>query len=223
MMRKSLLLASILGFAAGAVYAFFLGGRGAILPAAPATLGEETQRLEAELSLAAAKKPYLVLDLVSSRLDYRLSGMTTKSIPFHLDSIRDRGKDGKLEAGKLAVLSIEDRGAPVEIIVPPDPDKPVDPLKDPKLFPPDPPTDFTLLFDRHFKVRFYGEKTGGWGMSMSGVGKRFKEWLPWGPGGGRRETRIQLRVPAERAQEIYRALYRGQKVLVVGLGETAKP
>ncbi len=221
MIRKSLLAAAIFGFAAGGVYAFLLGARGGFLPAAPPTLGEETQRLETELSLAAAKKPYLVLDLVNSRLDYRLSGMTTKSIPFRVDSIRDKGKDGRIEAGRLALLSIEDRGAPVEIIVPPDPAKPVDPLKDPKLFPPDPPSDFTLLFDRPFKVRMVGEKSEGW--SMSGMGLRFKEWLPWGPGGGRKETRVQLRLPAERAQEIYRALYRGEKVLVVGLGEIAKP
>lgn len=221
MIRKSLFLAAVFGFVAGGVYALLLGAKGGILPAAPATLGEETQRLETELSLAAAKKPYLVLDLVNARLDYRLSGMTTKSIPFHLDSIRDRGKDGRIQAGRMSVLSIEDRGHPVEIIVPPDPDKPVDPLKDPKLFPPDPPTDFTLLFDRPFKVRFLGEKTGGW--SMSGMGRRFKDWLPWGPGGGRQETRVQVRVPAERAQEIYRALYQGEKVLVVGLGESASP
>jgi hypothetical protein len=221
LIRKSLFLAAVFGFVAGGVYALLLGAKGGILPAAPATLGEETQRLETELSLAAAKKPYLVLDLVNARLDYRLSGMTTKSIPFHLDSIRDRGKDGRIQAGRMSVLSIEDRGHPVEIIVPPDPDKPVDPLKDPKLFPPDPPTDFTLLFDRPFKVRFLGEKTGGW--SMSGMGRRFKDWLPWGPGGGRQETRVQVRVPAERAQEIYRALYQGEKVLVVGLGESASP
>src|SRR5262249_20714695 len=119
-----------------------------------------------------------------------------------------------------ALLSIEDRGAPVEIIVPPDPTKPVDPLKDPKLFPPDPPSDFTLLFDQPFKVRVFGEKAGEW--SMSSMGKRFQEWLPWGPGGGRKETRIQLRLPAERAQEIYRQLYRGEKVLIVGAGEPVK-
>ena len=222
-MKKGLFLAAVFGFAAGGVYALLLGAKGGALPPAPATLGEETQRLESELSLAAAKKPYLVLDLVNASLDYRLSGMTTKSIPFQLDWVRDRGRDGKIAAGKMALLSIQDRGAPAEVIVPPDPDKPVDPLKDPKLFPPDPPTDFTLLFDRPFKVRVLGEKAGGWGMSMTGMGRRFKEWLPWGPGAGRKETRVQIRIPAERAQEVYRALYRGEKVLVVGLGEPAKP
>ena len=220
MIRKGLLVAAMLGFAAGGVYAL-LGARGRMLPPAPPTLGEETQRLEAELSLAASKKPYLVMDLLNWRIDYRLSGMTTKSIPFRVDSVREKGKEGRIEAGKLALLSIEDRGAPVEIIVPPDPAKPVDPLKDPKLFPPDPPSDFTLLFDRSFKVRMVGEKTEGW--SVSGMGRRFKEWLPWGPGGGREETRVQIRLPAVRAQEVYRALYRGEKVLVVGLGETAAP
>ena len=222
MIRKSLLIAAMFGFAAGGGVAFLLGARGgALLPASPPTLAEETRRLETELSLAAAKKPYLILDLVNSRLDYRLSGMTTKSVPFRVDSIREKGKEGRIEAGRLALLSIEDRGAPVEIIVPADPAKPVDPLKDPKLFPPDPPSDFTLLFDRPFKVRFYGEESQGW--SMRGMGRRFKEWLPWGPGGGREETRVQIRLPAERAQEVYRALYRGEKVLVVGVGETAKP
>ena len=220
MIRRSLFIAALFGFAAGGVYALLLGARSSDAPPAPATLGEETERMQAELSLAAAKKPYLILDLINSRLDYRLSGMTMKSIPFQIDSIRDQGKGGAIDAGRLALLSIEDRGAPVEIIVPPDPTKPVDPLNDPKLFPPDPPSDFTLLFDQPFKVRMLGEKAGEW--SMSSMGRRFKEWLPWGPGGGRNETRIQLRLPAERAQEIYRQLYRGEKVLIVGAGEPAK-
>ncbi|MCI0410500.1 MAG: hypothetical protein L0191_18390, partial [Acidobacteria bacterium] len=77
----------------------------------------------------------------------------------------------------------------------------------------------TLLFDHPVKVRFLGEKEGGWKSKMQGVGRAVSTWLPWGPGAGRKEIRVQLRLPAERAQEVYRALYRDEKVLVLGLGE----
>ena len=54
---------------------------------------------------------------------------------------------------------------------------------------------------------------------MQGVGRAVQGWLPWGPGAGKNEIRIQLRLPAEEAKEIYRALFRSQKVLVLGLSE----
>jgi hypothetical protein len=93
----------------------------------------------------------------------------------------------------------------------------VDPIKDPKLFPPDPPTDFTLLFDRPVKVRFLGTKEEGWKERVQGVGRAVRGWLPWGPGSGTDEIRIQISLPASQAQEIYRALYRGENVVVQGL------
>jgi len=95
----------------------------------------------------------------------------------------------------------------------------MDPLKDPKLFPPDPPTDFTLVFDRSVKVRFVAMDLEGWKARMQGVGRAVKGWLPFGPGAGKDETRIQLQVPAVEAQEIYRALYQHERVLVLGLSE----
>jgi len=187
--------------------------------AAKPTLSQETDLLEMEYTLALSKKPYLILNLLDSRLDYRLGGMTLKSLPLEVDSIRERGRTSLPEPGRLTLLSVEDRGAPPEVIVPPDPDKPVDPLKDPKLFPPDPPTDYTLLFDRPFKLRVFGERQEGWRSTMEGVGRAVVHWLPWGPGRGSSETRIQVRVPAAEAQEIYRALFRLERVLVVGIGE----
>jgi hypothetical protein len=59
----------------------------------------------------------------------------------------------------------------------------------------------------------------GWKAKIQGVGRAVKGWLPWGPGAGKHETRIQLLVPAVEAQEIYRALYQHERVLVLGLSE----
>jgi hypothetical protein len=174
-----------------------------------------------EYPLAASKKPYLILDLLNARLDYRISGMTIKSLPLEIDSIREWGKEGKLDRGGLMLLEIQDRGAPPEVIIPPDPNKPVDPLEDPKLFPPDPPTDFTLLFDRPVKVRFLGLKEEGWKEKVQGVGRAVKGWLPWGPGGGKGEIRIQLKLPGDEAKEIYRALFRSERVVLLGLPDSS--
>ena len=218
--RGALTSAIVAGLALGAIAGYWSGRRsGYALPIGKSTLEQEASRLEMEYPLAAAKKPYLILDLLDSRLDYRLSGMTLKSLPLQIDSIRISGKEGRLSREGNLLLELEDRGAPPELIVPPDPNKPVDPLKDPKLFPPDPPSDFTLLFDRSVKVRFLGMKDEGWQAKMQGVGRTMKGWLPWGPGAGKNEIRIQLRLPAPEAQEIYRALYQHEKFLVLGLAE----
>jgi hypothetical protein len=222
MNRKVAAIAAILGFLLGGLAGRLAGRRGDFdRPGGEPSLKQDTRRLETEYPLALSKKPYLILDLLNSRVDYRLSGMTIKSLPIQIDSIRERGRKGALNPGRFALLSIEDRGAPPEVIVPPDPDKPVDPLEDPKLFPPAPPTDFTLIFDQPVKVRFQGEQADGWKSRMQGVGRAVSGWLPWGPGAGKRETRVQLRLPAERAQEVYRALYRSEKVLVLGMGQEA--
>jgi len=222
MNRKALVTAVILGLLLGGAVGYLtVGRRDYARRGGKPSLEQETRRLETEYPLALSKKPYLVLDLLDSRLDYRLSGMTLKSLPIRIDSIQERGRKGDLAPGRLTLLSIEDRGAPPEVIVPPDPDKPVDPLEDPKLFPPAPPIDFTLLFDQPVKVRFLGEKEEGWKAKMQGVGRAVSGWLPWGPGAGKGETRVQLRLPAEQAQEVYRTLYRREMVLVVGMGTEA--
>ena len=221
--RGALLSAVLAGLLLGSVAAYWSGRRGYAVPGGRPTLDQETRRLELEYPLAASKKPYLILDLLDARLDYRLSGMTLKSIPFQIDSIVKQGKEGALGQGEHLLLQIEDRGAPPEVIVPPDPNQPVDPLKDPKLFPPDPPSDFTLLFNRPVKVRFLGIKEEGWKERVQGVGRAVKGWLPWGPGGGKQETRIQLSLPAGEAQEIYRALYRSESVLVLGISSGPQP
>jgi hypothetical protein len=215
--KGALFAAALLGLGLGAAATFVTKEKPPYAPrTGKETLEEAIQRLESELPLSTTRKPYLILDLLGSRLDYRISGITAKSIAFRIDSIRKRGVQTRPEPTKMMILRVEDRGAPPEVIIPPDPDKPVDPLKDPKLFPPDPPTDFTLILDHGTKVRFLGQKGTGW---MEGMGRAVKDWLPWGPGSGRMETQIQILLPAERAQEIYRALYRDERVLVMGLGD----
>jgi len=218
--RRTLGWAILVGLVLGALAGYWSGRKnGYALSHGQPSLEQKTRRLEMEYPLAMSKKPYLILDLLDSRLEYRLSGMTLKSLPVQIESIREKGREGRLVQGGGLLLELEDRGAPPEVIVPPDPNKPVDPLKDLKLFPPDPPTDFTLVFDRSVKMRFVAMDQEGWKAKIQGVGRAVKGWLPWGPGTGKDETRIQLQVPAVEAQEIYRALYQHERVLVLGLSE----
>jgi hypothetical protein len=181
----------------------------------PPTLEQETRRLEAELPLAASRKPYLVVDLLSSNLVYRISGMSPKTIPFQIASVRDRLGRRELSPEGQSLLVLEERGAPREVIKPPNPDEPLDPLKDPKIFPPDPPTSYTLTFEGSATVEILGEKESGWKERVTSLGKGIRQWLRRGHEKGK--LRVRIRLPAPRAQEIYRALYRGEKVLLLGV------
>jgi hypothetical protein len=183
------------------------------------TVEQETRRLETELPLAASRMPYLVVDLLSSRIIYRISGLSPKTIPFRIDSIR--GKQGRMALAQegQSLLVLQGRGAPREIIKPPDPNQPVDPLKDPKIFPPDPPKSYTLSFEGPVTIEIVGEKEGGWKDRLATFARSFRKWLGRGRGNGK--VQIRLRLPAARAQEIYRGLYRGEKVLLLGLEEPA--
>ena len=220
----ALLVAAVAGLAAGYSGAAYLragDGGGELLRSREPTLAETTRRLEVEYPLAESRKPYLVLDLSASRLDYRISGVTTKSIPLRVDSIRTPRGRADIGSGRLKLLTLHDRGAPPEVIRPPDPSAPVDPLKDPKIFPPDPPTDYTLSFDQPVRIRIQGEGSGGVADALRGAGKTIRERLGAGGGGSHELAMLRVRVSAGRAQEIYRALFQGEKVLVLGFGEKA--
>jgi hypothetical protein len=209
------------GLLAGIGLAVLQGDRRGYLPPRSApNLDEQTRRLEAELPLAASKKPYLVIDLLDSRLEYRISGMTPKILPFQIDSLHGLSRGETLSPARITLLELRDRGAPKEVIVPPDPNKPADPLKDPKLFPPDPPTDYTLLFDRPLTIRIVGEQPAGWATRLKGIEDSFRAWRRRSSGGSR--FRIQIRLPADKVQEIYRGLYPGEMMLVYGIGDAGK-
>ncbi|HEV8335016.1 MAG TPA: hypothetical protein VGR67_01190 [Candidatus Polarisedimenticolia bacterium] len=180
------------------------------------TLEQETRRLEAELPLAASKLPYLVLDLLSGRLEYRISGMSPKSIPFQIGSLRGAAGTASLDPRHLTLLVLKERGAPREVIKPPDPDKPVDPLKDPKIFPPDPPSEYVLSFEEPVRIRVVGERRITWKSGFTALRRAMRRWVA--RRAGKESIRIEIRLPAERAQEIYRSLYPGERILVLGIG-----
>jgi hypothetical protein len=218
-MRKvSILIAGLVcGLALGvAAFAVVMLRRPDYAPnGTPPTLGQDTRRLQTELPLAASKKPYLVLDLLSSRIIYRISGLTPKTIPVKIDSIREGRRFRSLAPDALILLVLQARGAPREVIKPPDPGKPQDPLKDPNVFPPDPPSTYTLEFDRPVKIQILGDEHEGWRGRLSFLLRTVRQWLGKGP--GRDEVEIRLSLPAPKAQEIYRGLYRGERILVLGV------
>ena len=186
----------------------------------PGTLAERTRLLEMEYPLAVSRKPYLILNLPAGRLDYRISGVTIKSIPMRVEGIESPRAGVEVGPSRLTLLTLLDRGAPPEVIHPPDPNVPVDPLKDPRVFPPDPPTEYKLSFEPStVQVRIKGDRRKGVHEVVRSAGSLLRDL--WGSRGesGEKRAWIGIRVPAERAQEIYRALYRGEKVVLVGLGK----
>ncbi len=188
--------------------------------ASPGTLAERTRLVEMEYPLAASRKPYLLLNLPAGRLDFRISGVTAKSIPVRVEGIESGRAGGEIGSNRLTLLTLRDRGAPPDVIHPPDPNVPVDPLKDPRVFPPDPPTEYKLSFEPPtVQVRIKG--IGGRGVQevVRTAGSLFRGLLEGRGGSQQKRAWIGIRVPTERAQEIYRALYRGEKVVVVGFGE----
>jgi hypothetical protein len=95
----------------------------------------------------------------------------------------------------------------------------VDPLKDPHIFPPDPPIEYKLSFDPpSVHVRIKGERGKGVHEVVRSAGSLFRSLLEARDSSGGKRAWIGLRVPAERAQEIYRALYRGEMIVVIGFG-----
>ena len=213
---KKLVAVAAIGVALGALCARWLLPRPDYTPLKSRPgLVDETRRLEAEYPLAESKKPYLILDLLSRQLIYRLSGMTLKMVPFEIDVIRGVPNGERPAQDRLALLVLSERGAPREVIKPPPPGVEIDPLKDPRLFPPDPPTDFILGFDQPVKVRVVGEKDRGWKEHYQGIRKRLRELTR--RKSGPPEMRIQIRLPAAQAQELYRSLYQGEKVLFLGV------
>lgn len=201
------------GFAGGLAHAWLTRVR---VASTTPTLEEATRRLEIELPLAESRLPYLVLDLTLSRLEFRMSGFTAKSLPVVVEKLVGPQTGRTVGPGRLAVLTMTDRGHPPEVIRPPDPDAPYDPLKDPKIFPPDPPTDFILSFEQPVKIRFHSGETESLEKALRGARNTLREWFEREEGG--EGTRIRLRVPGAAAREIYRTLYRGEKVLLVGVG-----
>ena len=219
---KTLLVVAVVGVGLGALSArWLLSPRDYSPVKSRPGLVDETRRLEAEVPLAESKKPYLIVDLLSRRLIYRLSGMTLKMVAFEIDVIRGVPDEERLAQDRMALLVLAERGAPREVIKPPPPGVEIDPLKDPRLFPPDPPTDFILGFEQPVKVRVVGEKDRGWKEHYQGIRKQLRELIR--SKSSRGEMRMQIRLPAEQAQELYRSLYQGEKVLFLGVPGPSAP
>src|SRR5882672_7916604 len=108
----------------GAGFLFSPSSRKLFESSSPGTLAERTRLLEMEYPLAASRKPYLILNLPAGRLDYRISGVTIKSIPMRVEGIESTRAGVEVGPSRLTLLTLLDRGAPPEVIHPPDPNVP---------------------------------------------------------------------------------------------------
>ncbi len=128
-----------------------------------------------------------------------------------------------LSPDRLSLYSLRDRGAPVEVIHPPDPNRPLDPLDDPNNLPPEPPSSYTLSFDQPIRVHIRGVETDSFAPAIREAARTVKGWLaPEEDEGDPGETEVQIRMASNRSQELYRALFMGEKFLVWGIGRAAE-
>jgi hypothetical protein len=187
--------------------------------------------LEAELSLARTRKPYVVLDLESRTLRYALMGMDLRTIP--VPDVETRGLV-PAGAGKgpdpvriAAIVSLREK----------EDDPRLDPLTPEQIeageadenaadvLPPEPPAAYDLRFHQPVVVQVAGRGEGGAGRLAAGVRNVLRRAYEAAlRRGGRGGVRLVLHLDAGVAREVYRSLVPGERfVIVPPAGMTVPP
>jgi len=222
-------LALAAALAAGA--AVLLHADGTAARATRADLAAERRRmarLESEYALAATRKPYIVLDLASGVLRYRLMGMTMREIPIGPVDVAGLVADGGADGGATQLAGIftmaEKEGDPrLNPLSPEQVEAGADDENIAAVFAPEPPQRYRLTFRQPVAVVVSAEeaRTG-----VKGVGA----WLRDAAGGlfGRRDKdaaalRVALRLEPATASEFWRSIVPGQRWLVLPSDGLALP
>jgi len=181
-------------------------------------------RLEAEQVLGATRRPYLVLDLETRILSYRMMGMDLREIP--LDGLSARGlqpapRAAEPDAVRVAgIFSLREKSGDPRL-------KPMTPeqieagLDDENVadaLPPEPPVSFTLRFQQPVLVTFEaGSNRHRVGAAVSFVAARIKRRFGRGETQASHDNRLVLSLQVERttAAEIYRSLIPGLRFLLL--------
>jgi hypothetical protein len=206
-----------------------LAGAGALLRAdgavrpTRADLAAERRRvarLESEYALAATRKPYIVLDLASGVLRYRLMGMTMREIPIDPLDVAGLVADGGAAGGaaQLAGIFTMDgkEGDPrLNPLSPEQVEAGADDENVAAVFAPEPPKSYRLTFRQPVAVVVSGEEAR---RGVKGVGAWFREVA--GRLFGRRDTdaaelRVALRLEPATASEFWRSIVPDQRWLVL--------
>jgi hypothetical protein len=195
-------------------------------PAAPvpthADLQSERRRsavLESEVALAATRKPYLVLDLQSKALRYRLIGMTMREIPVPEVSVEglvasDEAADAPALAGIFTLK--EKEGDPrLKPLSPEQVEAGADDENAANVLPPEPPKEYRLMFKQPIALEVVGHPDA---KGIGGAWTRFAGFLRGlrSPRGDEEDRlRIALHLDPQSAAEVYRSLIPEVRLLIV--------
>ena len=176
-----------------------------------------TARLESELALSSTRKPYLVLDLATNMLRYRLLGMTVREIPLagvKVHGLQPAGDGGAEERPSLAgIFTIaEKEGDPrLKPLTSEQVEAGADDENAADALPPEPPKSYRLKFKQPVEVRVAAEEQkAGWGTFRNLWGRLF------GAGHGvEARLSVAVRLDAGTSAELYRSLIPELRWLVI--------
>ncbi|HEU4403659.1 MAG TPA: hypothetical protein VFT43_16310 [Candidatus Polarisedimenticolia bacterium] len=180
--------------------------------------------LEAELSLASTRWPFVVLDLETRTLSYRLMGMTVREVP--IDKVEARGlravvvgkePDPAAVAGIFSVAEKE-KDPRLSPLTPEQIEAGAADENAADALPPETPAIYSLQFKQAVVIQVNGTKTGtGVGALLGPFGRWWRSlWTP-GPRSGEKEAalRVTLVIEDETARQLYRALIPGERFVLV--------
>jgi hypothetical protein len=175
--------------------------------------------LESEVALASTRKPYLVLDLGSRTLRYRLMGMTTREVP--LPGLTIKGLAAATAAAPSPTLAgiftlREKDGDPrLKPLSPEQVEAGADDENAANVLPPEPPKAYGLKFKQPIAVRVEGHQPAA---GVHGVLASLREgWrrLFGDRDDGDAQLVVSLMLDAGTAAEVYRSLLPEQHWLVL--------
>jgi len=185
-----------------------------------AALRRRVALLESELALARSRKPYLVVDAESKRLRQELFGMTLREIPVReidIDGLRRTGEGGvpgPLSLAGIVTLKEKDKDPRLSPLTPEQIEQGAADENVADALPPEAPADYALTFQQPVVVRIEGipeKKTG-----VRGVLSWWpRSWSRGTAGGGEILLSVTVHLDETPAQEVYRSLLPGERLIVV--------
>lgn len=175
--------------------------------------------LESEVALASTRKPYLVLDLGTRTLRYRLMGMTTRELALPGLTIKGlaaatAGAPTPTLAG-IFTLREKDGDPRLKPLSPEQVEAGADDENAANVLPPEPPKAYGLRFKQPIAVRVEGRATssgvhGVWASLREGWGRLFGR-----QDDGDAQLIVSLMLDAGTAAEVYRSLLPEERWLVL--------
>jgi len=177
--------------------------------------------LESEMALASTRKPYLVLDLESKTLRYRLMGMTMREVP--LPGLRAKGlvpaspgtQSTPPSLAGIFTVSEKDNDPRLNPLTPEQVEAGADDENVANVLPPEPPKSYRIKFKQPVVMRVTGHESGagvrgGWAVLRA-------LWDGLRGGGGKDGARLEfsVRLEAGTSAEVYRSLIPDLRWLVL--------